>query len=89
MYALLGPLQIIGNFIFNLFSVHNPAKFQQYSVIFAKSAANAKVRLFFRYSALFLRTLYYIKLSLALLTLFTIIHTYTAPPFIIYPPLTL
>jgi hypothetical protein len=39
-------------------SMHNPAKYQQNSVIFAKSAANAKIRLFLRYRALFLRTLY-------------------------------
>ncbi len=35
-------------------SVHDPAKFQQYSVIFAKSAADTKNRMFFRYGALFM-----------------------------------
>ncbi len=58
MYDLLGPVLIIRIlFSINLMSVHNPAKFQQYSVIFAKSAANAKIRLLFRYHALFLQTL--------------------------------
>jgi hypothetical protein len=38
-------------------SVHNPAEFQQRRVVFAKSAADTKIRLFFfRYRALFLRT---------------------------------
>ncbi len=35
-------------------SVHDPAKFQQYSVIFAKSAADTKNRMFFRDRALFM-----------------------------------
>jgi hypothetical protein len=35
-------------------SVHDPAKFQQYSVISAKSAADTKNRMFFRYGALFM-----------------------------------
>jgi hypothetical protein len=35
-------------------SVHDPTKFQQYSVIFAKSAADTKNRMFFRYGALFM-----------------------------------
>jgi hypothetical protein len=35
-------------------SVHDPAKFQQYSVIFAKSAADIKNHMFFRDGALFM-----------------------------------
>jgi hypothetical protein len=35
-------------------SVHDPAKFQQYSVIFAKSAADTKIRMFFQDRALFM-----------------------------------
>ncbi len=35
-------------------SVHDPAKFQQYSVLFAKSAADTKNRMFFRNGALFM-----------------------------------
>jgi hypothetical protein len=35
-------------------SVHDPAKSQQYSVIFAKSAADTKNRMFFRDRALFM-----------------------------------
>ncbi len=43
MYDLLSPLEWIGIFFSrNLMSVHDPAKFQQYSVIFAKSAADTK-----------------------------------------------
>ncbi len=45
MYDLLGPL---------VMSVHDPAKFQQYSVIFAKSAADTKNHMFFRGLALFM-----------------------------------
>jgi hypothetical protein len=52
MYDLLGPVLIIGFFSsINLMLVHNPAKFPQYSVIFAKSAANAKIHLFFHFFA--------------------------------------
>jgi hypothetical protein len=35
-------------------SVHDTANFQQYTVIFAKSAANTKNRIFFREGALFM-----------------------------------
>jgi hypothetical protein len=34
--------------------VHDPEKFQQYSVLFAKSAADTKNRMFFRDRALFM-----------------------------------
>ncbi len=55
MYDLLGPLVMIGIFFSkNLMSVHDPAKFQQYRVIFAKSAADTKNRMFFRDCALFM-----------------------------------
>ncbi len=55
MCNLLGPVLIIGNFFsIILMSMHHPAKFQQYGVIFAKNAANAKIRLFFCYRVLFL-----------------------------------
>ncbi len=54
MYVLLGPVLINGIFFsITLISVHNSAKFQQCSVIFAKSAVDTKLRLFFRYRALF------------------------------------
>jgi hypothetical protein len=47
MYDLLSPLEWIGIFIsIHLMSVHDPAKSQQYSVIFAKSAADTKNRMF-------------------------------------------
>jgi hypothetical protein len=39
-------------------SVHKSAKFQQCSVIFAKSAVDTKILLIFLYCALFLWTLY-------------------------------
>ncbi len=57
MYDFWGPVLIIGIFSINLMSVHNPAEFQQCSVIFAKSAADTKIRLFFCYRMLFLQTL--------------------------------
>ncbi len=54
MCDLLGPVLINRNFFsINLMSVHNPAKFQQASVLFAKSAAVTKICLFFRYRTLF------------------------------------
>jgi hypothetical protein len=54
MYDLLGPVLINGIFFsIILISVHNSAKFQQCSVIYAKSAVDTKIRLFFRYRALF------------------------------------
>jgi hypothetical protein len=54
MYDLLGPVLINGIFFsIILISVHNSAKFQLCSVIFAKSAVDTKIRLFFRYRALF------------------------------------
>ncbi len=47
MYGLLGPLMMIGIFSsIILMSVHDPAKFQQYSMIFAKSAADTKNSVF-------------------------------------------
>jgi hypothetical protein len=59
MYDLLGPVLIAGFFFsINLMSVHNFAKFQHCGVIFAKSAVDTKNRLFFRFRALFLQTLY-------------------------------
>jgi hypothetical protein len=62
MYDLLGPVQINGIFFsIILMSVHNSAKFQQCSVIFAKFAVDTKICLFFRYRGLFLRTLVYDK----------------------------
>ncbi len=55
MYDLQSPLEWIEIFVsIHLMSVHDPAKFQQYSVIFAKSAEDTKNRMFFRYRALFL-----------------------------------
>ena len=55
MYDLRSPLEWIGIFFSrNLMSVHDPAKFQQYSVIFAKSAADTKNRMFFWDRALFM-----------------------------------
>jgi hypothetical protein len=55
MCDLLSPLEWIGIFFsIHLMSVHDPAKSQQYSVIFAKSAADTKNRLFFRDRALFM-----------------------------------
>jgi hypothetical protein len=55
MYDLLSPLEWIGIFFsIHLMSVHDPAKFQQYSVIFAKSAADTKNRMFYRDRALFM-----------------------------------
>jgi hypothetical protein len=53
MYDLLGPVLLLEFFSINLMSLHNPAKFQQCSVIFAKSAAVTKICLFFRYCAFF------------------------------------
>ncbi len=54
MYDLLGPVLINGIFFsIVLISVNNSVKFQQRSVIFAKSAVVTKFRLFFRYRALF------------------------------------
>jgi hypothetical protein len=55
MYDLLSPIDWIGIFFsIHLMSVHDPAKFQQYSVIFAKFAADTKNRMFFRDCALFM-----------------------------------
>ncbi len=55
MYDLLGPLVMIGIFFsINLMSVHDPTKFKQYRVIFAKSAADTKNRMFFRDRTLFM-----------------------------------
>jgi hypothetical protein len=54
-------------FIINLMSVHDPAKFQQCCVKSAKSAADAKNRMFFRDCALFMvNTVYhywYVKME--------------------------
>ncbi len=55
MYDLPGLLVMIGIFFsINLMSLHDSAKFQQYSVIFAKSAADTKNRMFFRDRVLFM-----------------------------------
>ncbi len=55
MYDLLSPLEWIKIFFsIHLVSVHDPAKSQQYSVIFVKSAADAKNCMFFRDRALFM-----------------------------------
>jgi hypothetical protein len=55
MYDLQSPLEWIGIFFSrHLMSVHVPAKFQQYSVILAKSAADTKKHMFFRDGALFM-----------------------------------
>jgi hypothetical protein len=54
-----------------LMLVHNSEKFQQSSVIFAKSAVDTKIRQFFRYRALFLQTLY---LVLFVIVIFRLIN---------------
>jgi hypothetical protein len=52
MHDLLGPLGMIRIFLIHLILVHDPAKFQQYSVIFAKSSIDTKNRMFLRDRAL-------------------------------------
>ncbi len=54
MCDLLGTVLINGIFFsIILMSFHYSAKFQQCSVIFAESAVDTKIHLFFRYRALF------------------------------------